>query len=90
METFKAKPFPVELEILSEPFVAYTPFGFHPFVQVKNLKDNKEGKIIISPSSLSRPLKDLMEDNSYKFTGLKISYQKESSDPKSKYIIKKI
>ena len=90
METIKAKPYPIKLEVLSEPFVAYTPFGFHPFLHVKNLDDESEGKIIISPSSLSRPLKALFDENSYKFKGLKFSFMKESIDPKSKYIVKEI
>lgn len=90
MDTIKATPIEQKLEITSNPYVVFTPFGYHPFVNVKNLDNEKEGKIIISPISLARKLREFFEENNNAFVGIKISYKKKSSDPKSAYVIEKI
>jgi len=90
MDTFKASPLLINLEIISDPYVVHTPFGYQPYINVKNLDNNKEGKIIISPISLSKKIRELFEENNFLFIGIKFSYKKESIDPKSKYIIEKI
>ena len=90
MDTIKATPIEQKLEITSNPYVVFTPFGYHPFVNVKNIDNKKEGKIIISPISLARKLREFFEENNNAFVGIKISYKKKSSDPKSAYVIEKI
>ncbi len=90
MDTFKASPIAIHLEIVSDPYVVHTPFGYQPYINVKNLKDEKIGKIIISPISLSKEIRILFEENQHSFIGIKFSYKKESVDPKSKYVIEKL
>ena len=90
METIKATPIEQKLEITSDPYVVHTPFGYQPYINVKNIETEDEGKIIISPISLSKKLREFFEQNNFTFKGIKFSYKKESSDPKSKYILEKI
>ena len=90
METIKAKPIAIKLEIISQPYVVYTPFGYQPYINVKNLDTKEEGKINMSPRSLSVKLRELFEENNFNFLSIKFSFKKESIDPKSKYIIEKI
>ena len=42
MDTIKATPIEQKLEITSNPYVVFTPFGYHPFVNVKNLDNYQQ------------------------------------------------
>lgn len=90
MDTLKAKPQTAKLIITSNPYVGFTPFGYQPFVNVKKIDNEEEYKINISPRSLANELNKLFEENDNKWIDLQFSFAKESSDPKSKYVIEKI
>lgn len=90
MDTLKAKPQIAELIVTSNPYVGFTPFGYQPFLNVKKIVNNQQYKINISPKSLGNELNKLFEENNNTWIDLKFSFAKESSDPKSKYVIKKI
>ena len=88
-ETLKARPQKKSLIVTSNPYVAFTPFGYQPFLNVKTINDELF-KINISPRSLANELNKLFEENNNKWIDLKFNFAKESSDPKSKYLINKV
>ena len=91
MDTIKATPIEQKFEIISNPYVVFTPFGYHPFVNVKNLDTEKEGKIIISPISLARKLREFFEIDSNHIAYnalLACGLNKEAKKFKTKYKVK--
>lgn len=95
MEIFEAAPgdrfvattAPAKVEIVSEPFLVVTRFGYLPMVKVKNLESNAEQCLLIGSQSISTALEELRIENKGKLTGIRLAVSKESEDKKSKYII---
>jgi len=95
MEIFEAAPgdrfvagtTPAKIEIVSEPFIVVTRFGYLPMVKVKNIESNAEQCLLIGSQSITTALEELRIENEGKLSGLKIAISKESEDKKSKYII---
>ena len=86
-DRFTASTTPVKVEIVSEPFLVVTRFGYLPMVKVKNLESNTEQCLLVGSQSISTALEELRAQNEGKLLGLKLAVSKESEDKKSKYII---
>ena len=95
MEIFEAAPgdrfvattTPAKVEIVSEPFLVVTRFGYLPMVRVKNIESGAEQCLLIGSQSITTALEELRIENEGKLSGLKLAISKESEDKKSKYII---
>ncbi len=86
-DRFAATTTPAKVEIISEPFLVVTRFGYLPMVKVKNLELNAEQCLLIGSQSISTALEELRTANEGKLVGIKIAVSKESEDKKSRYII---
>jgi len=86
-ERFVANTTPVKVEIVSEPFLVVTRFGYLPMVKVKNADSGAEQCLLVGSQSITTALEELRLENEGKLVGLKIVVSKESEDKKSKYII---
>jgi hypothetical protein len=86
-DRFTASTTPTKIEIVSEPFLVVTRFGYLPMVKAKNLESNAEQCLLIGSQSISTALEELRAMNEGKLVGIKIAVSKESEDKKSRYII---
>ena len=86
-ERFAASTTPAKVEIVSEPFLVVTRFGYLPMVKVKSLESGAEQCLLIGSQSISTALEELRVENEGKLAGIKIAVSKESEDKKSRYVI---
>jgi hypothetical protein len=86
-DRFVASTTPAKVEIISEPFIVVTRFGYLPMVKVKNIESNAEQCLLIGSQSITTALEELRLENEGKLSGLKLAISKESEDKKSKYVI---
>lgn len=75
----------IELEIISEPDVILTAFGYAPFLRVREITTDNEYRFYISAKSLAVPLEKLRKDNGGMFRGIQFRVRKESMDQKARY-----
>ena len=75
----------IELEIISEPNVALTTFGYAPFLQVREIRTDVEYRFYISAKSLAEPLEELRKNNNATFEGIQFRVCKDSIDRMAKY-----
>ena len=75
----------IELEIISEPDVVLTTFGYAPFLRVREITTDNEYRFYISAKSLAAPLEKLRKDNGGIFEGIQFRVRKESMDQKARY-----
>ena len=75
----------IELEIISEPDVVLTTFGYAPFLRVREITTDNEYRLYISAKSLAAPLEKLREDNDGMFERIQFCVRKESADQKARY-----
>ena len=78
---------PRRFMVLSEPYVAYSYFGYTVALLVFEKKTRREYEMLIGSKSLSDGLKRLAESNGEKFTGLDFWVRKESNDTRAKYMV---
>lgn len=83
---FVATTKPVKIEIISEPYLVATRLGYAPMVNIRILGNSLEQSLLISSRSLTEALEALRAKNSGKLTGSMMIIQKESNDPKARYI----
>ena len=83
----KVGPNPVDVEIVSEPYVVMSFRGYAPVVDVMG-PDGKQ-ILFISSKSISQGLDPLVQENGTKFQGLKLRLRKESEDRMAAYIVEK-
>lgn len=78
---------PVEVEVVSEPYVVMSFRGYAPVVDVSG----PEGKqaLFISSKSISQGLDPLVQANGGKFLGLKLRLRKETEDRMAPYVVEK-
>ena len=75
----------IELEIISEPDVVLTAFGYAPFLLVREIATDIDYRFYISAKSLAIPLEKLRKDNNDLFEGIQFRVRKESTEPKAPY-----
>ena len=75
----------IELEIISEPDVVLTTFGYTPFLRVREIITDIDYRFYISAKSLATPLEKLRIDNGGIFEGIQFRVRKESVDQKAPY-----
>ena len=75
----------IELEIISEPDVVLTAFGYAPFLRVREITTDNEYRFYISAKSLADSLEKLRKDNGGIFEGIQFRVRKESMDQKARY-----
>ena len=78
----------VDVEVISEPSVRMTNFGYSPVVKIIESGRKIPRLLIISAKSLAVPLEEMRSDNDGMFSGLKFSVRKASEDKKSPYELK--
>jgi len=78
---------PVDVEIVSEPYVVMTMRGYAPVVDVQG-PDGKQ-ILYVSSKSISEGLEPLVKANGGKFQGLKLRLRKESEDRMAAYVVEK-
>ena len=78
----------VDVEVISEPSVKMTNFGYSPVVKIIESGRKIPRLLIISAKSLAVPLEEMRSDNDGMFNGLKFSVRKASEDKKSPYELK--
>ncbi|MXV77777.1 hypothetical protein F4083_12965 [Candidatus Poribacteria bacterium] len=74
-----------ELEILSEPDVVITFYGYAPYLQVRKIKTGAEYRFYISAKSLAKRLEELRNSNNGIFKGIRFSVRKESMEQAAQY-----
>jgi len=79
----------VVVRILTEPYVINTTRGFAPAVNVEVEETSEERTMFIGAKSLADPLQKMVDANSGKFTGLKLSLKKQSDDRYAPYIVER-
>jgi|ETNmetMinimDraft_26_1059896.scaffolds.fasta_scaffold282958_2 hypothetical protein len=79
---------PVELEVVSEPYVHMTFRGYAPVVDVSVA--GATHMLYISSKSISVALEPLVEENGEKFSGLKLRVKKESEEKMAPYVVEKL
>ena len=77
----------IELEILSEPDVVITFYGYAPYLRVRKIKTGAEYRFYISAKSLAKPLEELRNNNNGVFKGIRFSVRKESMEQMAQYEI---
>ena len=87
-DRFMASPKPQRVEVVSDPYIVATRFGYVPMVTVRGLSSSLEQSLSIASRSISTQLEELRAKNEGHLKGLRIEVSKESDDPKSKYIVK--
>ena len=75
----------IELEIISEPDVVLTAFGYAPFLLVREMTTDTDYRFYISAKSLAIPLEKLRKDNKGIFEGIQFRVRKENIDQKAPY-----
>ena len=75
----------IELEIISEPDVVLTTFGYAPFLRVREITTDSEYRFYISAKSLAATLEKLRKDNDGIFEGIQFRVRKENMDQKARY-----
>ena len=75
----------IELEILSEPDVVITFYGYAPYLRVRKSKTGAEYRFYISAKSLAEPLEELRNKNNGIFKGIRFSVRKESMEQTAQY-----
>ena len=75
----------VELEILSEPDVVITFYGYAPYLRVREIKTGTEYRFYISAKSLAKRLEELRNNNNGIFKGIKFTCRKESMERTAEY-----
>ena len=75
----------IELEIISEPDVVLTTFGYAPFLRVKDVTTDQKYRFYISAKSLAVPLEELTKANNDLFEGTQFHVRKENTEPKAPY-----
>ena len=76
---------PRKLRVESEPYVKYVGRAFVPALDVLEIKNEREYFIIISPQSISQPLKAWMDENDGTLMHLEFWINKASEDRFSQY-----
>jgi hypothetical protein len=79
---------PVEVEVVSEPYVVMSFRGYAPVMDVQG-PDGKQ-ILFISSKSISEGLEPLRQANGGKFIGLKLRLRKETEDRMAPYIVEKV
>ena len=75
----------IELEIISEPDVILTTFGYAPILSVKEITTESKYRLYISAKSLAVPLEELRKANAHIFEGIQFRVRKESTDQRAPY-----
>lgn len=88
MEQLKVTTEPLRLNIISEPYVIYSKFGYQPAVNVWSGKRKREYRLLISAKSLSDGLEAIRKSTELGlFTGLEFWLHKSSEERNSLYIV---
>ena len=75
------------LQVLTEPYVIYTKYGYTPVIDVEEIHRGISGYLVITASSLGDALKNLQDGNGGKLSGITISVKKESAARMARYIV---
>lgn len=83
--TLKVTTDPVEVEIVSEPYVVMTMRGYAPVVDVKTAAGVQV--LFIGSKSLSEPIDAQVKGREGRFAGIRMRLKKESADQMAKYVV---
>ncbi len=78
---------PVNLKIVTEPYVVLTARGYAPVVDIEVDGETDRKVMFISAASLSQVLEEFRSENEGNFTGIHIKVRKESPDRFAKYVV---
>lgn len=76
---------PRKLRIESEPYAVFVGFSFVPVLDVYELKQSREYILIIAPKSVSRVLKNWMDENDGRLAHIEFWINKKSDDKFAQY-----
>ena len=79
---------PIDLEVVSEPYVHMTFRGYAPVMDVSAAGTTH--MLYISSKSISMALDPLVKENGDKFLGLKLRVKKESDEKMAPYLVEKL
>lgn len=78
---------PVNVKILTEPYVVLTARGYAPVVDVEVDGEPDKKVMFISAASLSQALEEFRSANEGRFTGIRMRVKKESADRFARYVV---
>jgi hypothetical protein len=80
----------IKVEIISDPYLVASRFGYLPMVTVRYLEGGLENSMLLAAQSLMEALEKLRSRNGGQLRGLQFAIRKESTDQKAKYLIRAI
>jgi hypothetical protein len=86
-DTLKIDIEPIRVQLLTEPYVVYSRFGYAPVINVWVKKNKREYMMYLSASSLGKGIEAVRKKNGSDFKGLEFWIRKESAEKKAKFIV---
>jgi hypothetical protein len=84
--SLKVSTTPVQLEIVSDPYIAVSPFGYAPVVSVRELPSGEEHRLFVSAKSLGVRLEEIRARRG-SLAGARIELAKDSESQYARYVV---